>query len=139
VGWGQTPLTSGTVSEDFSTLSTAANNASTNIVYTNGVTVSGWYLATNIGPVTQYRVSDGASTSAGNHFSYGPAGDADRALGTMAASGTIRYIGWRLKNNSGSVITNITVSYVGEQWRVNNATAQTLAFGYLTGAGPLTD
>lgn len=66
----------------------------------------------------------------------------DRALGFVASnaftggSGTGKgYIGWRLKNNTGSAISSVTVTWTGEQWRKeNNGAAHTMELYYQTGA-----
>lgn len=84
-------------------------------------------------------VADTGTSNGGNNYSYGtPAGNTDRALGSVgsgnAAAGSFFY-GVRFTNNTGSTITSLTVNYVGEQWRNGgNTTANVVAFSYVTGA-----
>lgn len=51
-----------------------------------------------------------------------------------AAAGRF-YWGARVSNDTGSIITSLTVSYTGEQWRNSAAAAQTVEFSYRVGAG----
>jgi uncharacterized protein len=100
----------------------------------------GWYAQpTNATVVTtDYRADNGTSTS-GDLFSFGTTATTDRALGSLASgtSGTVGY-GLRLVNDTAASVTDISFSYVGEQWRNGgNATPQSLAFSYLISSSPL--
>jgi len=122
--------------EDFNTL--------TNGTWTDGTTVTGWYAKTdNTATIATYGANTG-TTTAGGLYAYGVAGTnplSERALGFVSSnaftggSGTGKgYIGWRLRNNTGSAISSITVTWTGEQWRKeNNAAAHTLSLYYQTG------
>ncbi|MGA0558022.1 cellulose binding domain-containing protein [Larkinella sp. VNQ87] len=78
-------------------------------------------------------VAGTGSSNAGALNSFGTT--SDRALGSVgsgnAAAGSFTY-GYRLKNETGTVITALTVSYNGEQWR-NSAVSepQVVPFSYL--------
>ena len=64
----------------------------------------------------------------------------DRALGSIASGtpGNFAY-GVRFQNDTAQAITNITISYTGEQWRNGGNTAtQTLAFSYFISNNPIT-
>lgn len=78
--------------------------------------LAGWYAKRSAG-TTNLVASDGSS-NAGNLYNFGTTGAADRALGALGSgsTGTI-YYGVRLKNNTGSTITALDISYTGEQWR----------------------
>jgi len=57
---------------------------------------------------------DGAVLTNRFVMSYGASGDNDRAIG--AVTYRTRF-GFRFKNNTGKVITKLTIQYTGEQWR----------------------
>jgi hypothetical protein len=66
-------------------------------------------------------VSTGSSTTGGN-FNYGSTGGSDRAIGALASSTTTRSTEVRFRNNTGLTITNLTITYDGEQWRDGGGT-----------------
>ena len=107
--------------------------------FTNDSTLPGWYHA-RTGTGTTIVANDGGS-NAGNLYSYGTGTATDRALGSLgsgnAAIGNF-FWGIRLTNNTGSTITSLDVSYVGEQWRNSAAAAQTISFSYLVGSPTVT-
>ena len=113
--------------------------ASGSATWTNNSTIPGWYHA-RTGTGTTIVANDGSS-NAGNLYSYGTGTATDRALGSVgsgnAAVGNL-FWGVRLENNTGSTITSLDVSYVGEQWRNSAAAAQTVAFSYLVGSPTVT-
>jgi hypothetical protein len=81
--------------------------------------------------ITAYAITN----NLGRHYNFGTVGVADRAFGTIynSASGIIRF-GFRFKNNTGSTITSLVISYTGEQWRTGGSSTtqitNTLAFDY---------
>ncbi len=78
-----------------------------------------------------YRVGTGSSAT-GDTYSFGaPAGNTERALGslTVGAITPIRY-GARFQNDTGTTITALTIQYTGEQWRGGSATTDKLDFAY---------
>ncbi len=105
---------------------------------------TGWYLTeTGTGAAADgaYVVGTGSST-AGGAYSFGLASATDRALGSVG-SGTVTPIqyGAQFTNNTGSVITSITISYFGEMWRRGTATSTSgegLTFAYSLNATNLT-
>ena len=116
------------LTENFDSLPTA------NSVWADNATIPGWYAN---------RVPLNASTGSlntGALYSFGAAGNGDRALGSVASgtTGTILY-GVRLTNNTGGQITSLQVAYTGEQWRNGgNATKHSLTFQYqVANAGTL--
>src|SRR5687768_210670 len=120
--------------QDFDTLP-----ASGSATWTNNSTIPGWFHArTGTGTTI---VANNGSSNAGNLYSYGTGTDTDRALGSLgsgnAAIGNL-FWGVRLQNNSGSTITQLDVSYTGEQWRNSAAAAQTVSFSYLVGSPTVT-
>lgn len=126
----------GSYGQDFNTL-----NATGTVTWTDNTTIANWY-AQRTGTGTTIVANAGAS-NAGNLYSYGTDTDADRALGSVGSANVAAgHFAWGvlLRNTSGGPITDIRVSYVGEQWRNSaNATAHTAAFHYQTSTTPITD
>ena len=70
----------------------------------------------------QYQAGTGSGT-AGDIYSFGAAASTERALGTLF-SGTLNpTIGAQFTNNTGSTVTSLDVSYIGEMWRLGQNTA----------------
>ena len=84
---------------------------------TNTALPAGWFLLeTGTGANTSYAADAGSSTT-GNTFSYGATRNTERAFG-MLGSGTVQsQIGAYFINTTGATITQITISFTGEQWR----------------------
>lgn len=89
-----------------------------------------WYACLGSVPARFYKAGKGAETT-GALYSYGSEGSADRAWGALASgtTGDIRY-GVAFTNETGGTVTNLTVTYAGEQWRCASNTVQSLCFGY---------
>jgi hypothetical protein len=106
-------------------------------------TLPGWYASKSVaGAITIYRADTGALNT-GSLYSYGVEGVnpiTDRAFGSIASGtpGNFAY-GVRFQNDTTLAITNINISYTGEQWRNGGNTAtQTLAFSYYISSSPIT-
>jgi DNA/RNA endonuclease G (NUC1) len=109
-----TPLT-----EQFDSLASTG----TNIVWTDNVTIPGWYSSR-----VAYNSGTGSS-NAGALYSFGAASGptvSERALGSIGSgsTGTI-YYGVRLVNNTGGTITSLDISYIAEQWRTGGSSTAT--------------
>ena len=132
----QISMSSGSYTQNFDSLGSAAAN------WTNNTTLPGWYSSKGNGDSTNYFADTGTSTAGGIH-SYGVSGVsnvADRALGSIGASSITYTYGVRFINNTASIQTNITISYLGEQWRSGTTTnVQTLAFSYAVSSVPITN
>lgn len=137
LSWGQFSIATGgtNYTQDFNTLTSGT--------WTDGTTLTGWYARTTAtASIVAYGANTGSTTTAGL-YAFGVSGTnalTDRALGFAPSnaytggSGTGKgYMGWRLKNNTGSTITSITVTWTGEQWRKENVAASTLNLFYQTG------
>jgi hypothetical protein len=111
--------------------------------WTDNSTIPGWYASRASGgpAIATYRVGTGAD-NAGALYSFGVAGVnpiTDRALGSASSGtpGTIAY-GVRFQNDTTLAITNINISYTGEQWRQGgNVNTQALSFSYLMSNNPI--
>ncbi len=128
--------TSYTYTQNFNTLATSGSGNS----WTDNSTIPGWWWDGTGGrdPSTYgYIANDGSSTTGAGH-SYGTGTSSERAMGALSSSGVDISFGVQFVNTSGSAIplSNILVSYVGEQWRRQTA-AQTLTFGYQIASSPI--
>lgn len=123
--------------QNFSTLSNTAGST------TNNLTITGWFQTETGGGARdneQYAVDTGGSNT-GDTYSYGAAGNTDRALGGLQSGTLIPVIGASFTNNTGATITSLTIAYTGEQWRIGNAAAardDRMDFQYSTNATSLT-
>lgn len=119
---GQVLMTStGSYSQDFNSLASSG----TGKVWSDNSTIANWYTGQ-----TAYNAGTGSATT-GALYSFGTTGNSDRALGSLGSNsaGDFAY-GLMLKNTSSFTITDIKVSFTGEQWRAANAAAQTVSFFY---------
>jgi len=101
----------------------------------NASGMSGWSFAKSGGSGSSalFKQATG-SDNQGAVYSFGPAGSADRALGTLLSGSIESVIGVVLVNNTGAAITSFEVAYTGEQWRKSDsATADKLRFEYAVG------
>ncbi len=113
---------SGTYSQDFNTLASSGSAP-----WENGVSLAGWQ-AQATRPVTNYIASSGSAT-ASSLYSFG--NTSDRAFGSIGGGDPDNFFwGIILRNDTGLIITNIALSFRGEQWRVANTTFQSVAFSY---------
>jgi hypothetical protein len=117
--------------QDFNTLAASG---------TSSTLPNGWYLAeTDDNANSEYRAGDGSSNT-GDTYSFGAGTDSERAFGTLQSSSLVSRIGAQLRNDSGLAVTEITVNYTGEQWRLGaTGRADTLKFEYSANATGLND
>lgn len=129
------------VGTDFNSLASSGSSAA----WTNDSTVSGWSLFNfSGGALATIAVGNGGG-NAGSFYSFGSTGSSDRALGGLGSGGTYYgspangttagYLAVAHTNDTGGVLTAVTLSYDGEQWRNGgNATAHTYVLEYGFGA-----
>lgn len=125
-------LATASYSQDFDTLA---------LTGTSNVLPTGFQIAesgTGAAADGFYAAGTGSS-NAGNAYSFGASGSAERALGSLT-SGSVTPIqfGRLFTNGLAAVITDLAIGYTGEQWRVGNAAASLLTFEYSTNATSLT-
>ncbi len=86
----------------------------------------------------KYAVGTGSSNT-GNTYSFGATGNTDRALGSIASNTLTPSYGVLFYNESDSVLTTLTITYTGEEYRYGGRTTGTqdsLKFEYsLTATG----
>jgi hypothetical protein len=97
--------------------------------------MTGWQFANPTGTSTdtEFRAQDGSQTgSAGRGvISFGTDLSTERALGTLATGNQIPVFGLVLHNDTSAALSQLTLAYVGEQWRRGTVTtADSLAFEY---------
>jgi endonuclease/exonuclease/phosphatase family metal-dependent hydrolase len=132
-------MSGGTYSQNFDLLADSGSPG-----WTDNSTLPGWYISKSVAPnnVTGYTPGTGSSGT-GTIYSFGASGSTERALGSVASGtpGNFAY-GVRFTNDTGSVQTNIIVSYTGEQWRNANGTGavtNALAFSCQIASAALTN
>ena len=78
-----------------------------------------------------------------NLYSFGSTSSAERAIGTVGSGGATAgnfAHGVLLRNTSGTILTDLTVTYTLEQWRKeNNANAHTITFWYRISSSNITN
>jgi hypothetical protein len=116
--------------EDFDTLATA----------TGSVVPNDWAFAeTGTGANTTYGASNGSSTT-GNTYSLGATGSTERAFGALRTSSVAATVGTLVTNATGSAITELSIQFTGEQWRIATlGRVDRLDFGYSMDATSLGD
>ena len=108
----------------------------------NTTVPAGWeFSESGTNANTTYRAGTG-SDNTGDTFSFGAAGNSERAFGGLRSGTLVPLIGAQFTNNTGSTITSIRVAYAGEQWRLGQNTtgraADRLDFQLSTNATSLT-
>lgn len=77
-----------------------------------------------------YIVEDGTTTT-GALYSFGTTLADDRALGSIASSGTgVVFYGLELRNDTSGSFSGLSLTYTGEQWRQTTAAQNVLNFQY---------
>jgi uncharacterized protein len=110
--------------QNFNALSNTAAST-TNELNLDPQPLPGWFmLETGAGARDndQYGVDTGGSNT-GDTYSYGAAGNTDRALGALQSGTLIPVFGAQFTNDTGQTITELVISYTGEQWRISNISA----------------
>ena len=108
--------------ENFDSLGTDSPALSTLLGWNAGSLTGASTTNGIIASVATLNNNTGGSTTSGN-FNYGTNNAPDRAIGSLAAASVTRATEVRFLNNTGFTITNLTISYDGEQWRDGGSTA----------------
>lgn len=120
--------------QDFNTL-TSSGTANTAVP-------EGWeFSESGTNANTTYRAGTG-SDNTGDTYSFGASGSPDRAFGGLRSGSLVPLVGAQFTNTTGSTITQLTIAYTGEQWRLGQNTtgraADRLDFQLSTNATGLT-
>ncbi len=114
----------GAYAQDFDAMESAGTPEWDNLAWPLPV----WSAFAGAPPATSYRAGNGSGT-AGGLYSWG--NDADRALGSLASNEKNYCYGLAFTNATGQTVTNLSVSFTAEQWRVAfNAEPNALGFEY---------
>ena len=118
-----------------------ANSGTNNSTTLNG-TLAGWYIVESGTNGNTTYAADTGTENTGDTYSYGSSGSTERALGSIASSNLLSKYGAQFKNDTGNIIDQLEISYVGEEWRFDPARGTTIkdqiAFEYSTDATSLT-
>jgi hypothetical protein len=88
---------------------------------------------------TNYTAGTGSGTN-GDTYSFGASAASDRAFGTLQSGSLNSTLGASFTNSTGSTITSLDISYIGEQWRFGSTgRADQLNFEYSLNATSLTN
>lgn len=140
----QVDITNGTgliYNQDFNGLDSATTQTTGGTTLPNGWSIAEVYTGTST-PTNdnKYRAGNG-STNNGDTYSYGTAGLADRAMGSLASNSLYSTFGVKFRNTTGGTLQSATVSYKMEQWRVGDTASRpdTTLFEYSTTATGIDD
>ncbi|MDB9449912.1 ExeM/NucH family extracellular endonuclease, partial [Dolichospermum circinale] len=122
----------GTHSQNFDNLFTTV--PADNIATVAATTLpTGWtFIESDPNANTFLRVHTGAVTT-GDTILFGATGSNERALGSFASGSLTSIFGLELVNNTGNILTQFTLSYIGEWWRdgrSSSAVQNITAFSY---------
>lgn len=124
----------GSHTQDFNTLSSSGTGT-----WTDNSTISSWFWQ-KTGTGGSLNVAGTGSSNTGSGYSFGATSSSERAMGSVGSNTSGHYAcGVLLENNSGTSISDIKISYTGEQWRYGGATAvQTVSFYYKISSSTIT-
>jgi uncharacterized protein len=118
--------------QDFNSLPTSGT--------TNAFTLTGWRANRS-----EIRAGNG-SANAGAFYSFGATDNNERAIGSLTSvAQNFIVFGFELRNNTGTALTAVNVTFTGELWRLGNrnlggaALPDTLYFDYSTTATGIDD
>ena len=98
--------------------------------------VVGWQFGATLGDPAKFAVDAGGSGT-GSTYSYGSSGSTDRALGAVASGSGVSDLGVVITNTTSNILTTVTISYTGEQWRRGSGSANSLFFSYKVNASAI--
>ncbi len=133
--------TIGTAQISVTSLTTAysQNFDSLAVTGTSSVTPFGWLFSESGTNANTTYTADNGGVNSGNTYSYGSTSGPDRAFGALLSGSLTSTLGAYFINNSGGIITSITLNYYGERWRLGaNSRSDSLLFQYSTNATSLT-
>lgn len=117
--------------QDFNSLASSGSSSSL---------PQGWvFVETGSNANGLYSAGTGSSNT-GDTYSFGAAGNSDRALGGLRSANLVPLFGVEFRNDTGSVISSLSIGYWGEQWRLGTSGRHDhLDFQYSLDATTLTD
>jgi hypothetical protein len=105
----------------------------------SGTLPAGWaFSEAGSGANATYTAGTGSGTT-GDTYSFGAAGSAERAFGTLQTGSLASSLGTFIANSTGSTLTQLAFSFYGEQWRLGALGREDrLDFAFSTDATSLT-
>jgi hypothetical protein len=85
---------------------------------TSGALPVGWSSTESGSAANAVYTAGTGSGTVGDTYSLGSSGTTERALGSLRSSSVATVLGASFQNATGLSITELTLSYVGEQWRL---------------------
>ena len=104
-------LLTGTYTEDFNSLLNTGSGS---------VLPAGWMIRESGAAADGLYVAGTGSGSTGDTYSFGTASSAERAPGIQQSGSLQSIIGFYFTNNTAQLITRLTLTYTGEQWRLGS-------------------
>lgn len=115
---GQYSLTLSPYNQDFNSLGTGDLVGVTDGDLGIIPSLTGWFfLEDGTNQNTTITANDGSTTN-GDTYNFGTTAAADRTIGGLQSGALIPSYGFWFTNNTGNIITSITITYTGEQWRL---------------------
>ncbi|MBI5220084.1 MAG: putative Ig domain-containing protein [Bacteroidia bacterium] len=107
---------------------------------TSSTMPTGWmFTETGTNANTSYTAGNG-SENLGDTYSFGSTSNSDRALGSLVSDSLVPFYGASFTNTTGSTINSLTITYMGEEWRLGaTGRADTIQFQLSTDAASLTE
>jgi len=88
---------------------------------TSNVVPPGWTFDESNANANGLYTAGTGSSNAGDTYSFGATGSAERALGGLRSGSLVPVLGAAFTNNTGQPIRTLTITYTGEQWRLGTA------------------
>jgi hypothetical protein len=109
---------------------------------TSSVVPTGWEFSESGNNANTTYTAGTGSSNAGDTYSFGTSGSTERAFGGLRSGNLVPLIGVQFTNDAGGIITELSINYTGEQWRLGQNTtgrsADRLDFQISTDATSLT-
>lgn len=121
------------------TVAVGATNANYNLETINP-SLAGWQVARAGGSGSSISLfNSNGSSNTGGLYNYGATSGSDRALGALGSGSNFGRYGVLLTNTTSEAITEFTLTFDLEVWRVGGSTNELHTFGYKLGATSISD
>ncbi len=116
--------------QDFVTLASAG---------TSSTVPPGWAFSEALASANATYTAGTGSSGTGDTYSFGAAASSERAFGGLQSANLLPTIGVCFTNNTGVTVSNLSIAYTGEEWRLGTAArTDQLDFEYSLNATSLT-
>jgi len=127
----QFSLTTTNYTQNFDNLGTVTTNVTDGNLNNLNTSLNGWYFRETGSTTNTTITANNGSSTGGDTYNYGATGGSDRSLGGLAVNNTVPTWGFWFSNSLGATITNLSISYIGETWRVSVTNrSDTIGFSY---------